>query len=153
MSIHSLLQEIFLTQGLNPGLPHCWQTLYHLRHQGIYICSILGCTKSYFRFSEPNFICILDPSFHPAPNTRLILLLVEAASIKVASLSSLGLPWIVSELHRAEGAEPSAPQHHSPVPRWDPLRGLCFHLSLVIRPSRPLLCSLLPLVSLLCFTL
>ena len=31
---HFLLQEIFLTQGSNPGLPHCWQTLYHLSHQG-----------------------------------------------------------------------------------------------------------------------
>ena len=29
-----LLQEIFPTQGLNPGLPHCRQTLYHLSHQG-----------------------------------------------------------------------------------------------------------------------
>ena len=31
---HFLLQGIFLTQGLNPGLPHCRQTLYHLSHQG-----------------------------------------------------------------------------------------------------------------------
>ena len=31
---HFLLQEIFLTQGLNPGFPHCRQTLYHLSHQG-----------------------------------------------------------------------------------------------------------------------
>ena len=31
---HFLLQEMFLTQGLNPGLPHCRQTLYHLSHQG-----------------------------------------------------------------------------------------------------------------------
>ena len=30
---HFLLQEIFLTQGLNPGLPHCRQMLYQLRHQ------------------------------------------------------------------------------------------------------------------------
>ena len=30
----SLPQEIFLTQGLNPGLLHCRQTLYHLSHQG-----------------------------------------------------------------------------------------------------------------------
>ena len=29
---HSLLQGIFPTQGLNPGLPHC-RTLYHLNHQ------------------------------------------------------------------------------------------------------------------------
>ena len=31
---HSLLQEIFLTQGSNPALPHCRQILYHLSHQG-----------------------------------------------------------------------------------------------------------------------
>ena len=29
-----LLQGIFLTQGSNPGLPHCRQILYHLSHQG-----------------------------------------------------------------------------------------------------------------------
>ena len=30
----SLLQGIFLTQGLSPGLLHCRQTLYPLSHQG-----------------------------------------------------------------------------------------------------------------------
>ena len=29
-----LLQRIFPTQGWNPGLPHCRQTLYCLSHQG-----------------------------------------------------------------------------------------------------------------------
>ena len=29
---HALLQGIFPTQGLNPGLPHCRQILYHLNH-------------------------------------------------------------------------------------------------------------------------
>ena len=33
MGCHFLLQEIFPTQGLNPGLPHCSQPLY-LSHQG-----------------------------------------------------------------------------------------------------------------------
>ena len=45
---HSFLQEIFLTQGSNPGIPHCRQILYRLSHQGspyvsvsllIYICT------------------------------------------------------------------------------------------------------------------
>ena len=40
---HFLLQEIFPTQGLNLGLPHCRQMLYHLSHKGsqyvIYIIS------------------------------------------------------------------------------------------------------------------
>ena len=31
---HFLLQGIFPTQGSNPGLRHCRQTLYHLSHQG-----------------------------------------------------------------------------------------------------------------------
>ena len=31
---HALLQGIFPTQGLNPGLSHCRQILYHLSHQG-----------------------------------------------------------------------------------------------------------------------
>ena len=42
---HSLLQEIFPTQGSNPGLPHCRQTLYHLSHHPVNInpqCSRFG---------------------------------------------------------------------------------------------------------------
>ena len=31
---HFLLQGIFQTQGLNSGLLHCRQALYHLSHQG-----------------------------------------------------------------------------------------------------------------------
>ena len=31
---HALLYGIFLTQGSNPGLPHCRQILYCLSHQG-----------------------------------------------------------------------------------------------------------------------
>ena len=34
MGCHSLFQEIFLTQGLNPDFLHCKQILYHLSCQG-----------------------------------------------------------------------------------------------------------------------
>ena len=34
VSCHILLQRIFLTQGLNPGLPYCRLILYHLSYQG-----------------------------------------------------------------------------------------------------------------------
>ena len=34
---HFLLQGIFPNQGLNPGLPHCRQTLYCLTHREIYL--------------------------------------------------------------------------------------------------------------------
>ena len=47
----SLLQEIFPTQGSNPGLPHCRQILYQLSHKGsaFYLYSaFFSCTsKSY----------------------------------------------------------------------------------------------------------
>ena len=33
----SLLQGMFSTQGLDPGLLHCRQVLYHLSHQGSHI--------------------------------------------------------------------------------------------------------------------
>ena len=38
---HFLLQGIFPTQGSNPGLPHCSQTLYHLSQQGAFSITIL----------------------------------------------------------------------------------------------------------------
>ena len=34
VAIHSLLQDIFPTKGLNLDLLHCRQILYHLNHQG-----------------------------------------------------------------------------------------------------------------------
>ena len=46
----SLLQAIFSTQGLNPGLPHCRWILYLLSHQG----SPPG------KFSEENIICMTE---------------------------------------------------------------------------------------------
>ena len=39
----SLLQGIFPTQGLNPGLPHCRLILYHLSHKGSLGQTILHC--------------------------------------------------------------------------------------------------------------
>ena len=30
---HALLQGVFLTQGSNPGLPHCGKILYYLSHE------------------------------------------------------------------------------------------------------------------------
>ena len=41
---HFLLQGIFPTQGLNPGLPHCGQTLYPLSHRGSHKSWRLGLT-------------------------------------------------------------------------------------------------------------
>ena len=45
---HSLLQGIFPTQGLNPGLLHCRQILYHLTHQGSPFYAIGSGSRSLF---------------------------------------------------------------------------------------------------------
>ena len=57
---HSLLQGIFPTQGLNPfepsnpGLPHCRQILYHLRHQGNHVVCI--CTLDLYKIDGKNML-------------------------------------------------------------------------------------------------
>ena len=43
VGFHALLHRIFPIQGLNPGLLHCRQILYHLRHQGSLMAPLLWC--------------------------------------------------------------------------------------------------------------
>ena len=52
VSCHFLLQGIFPTQGLNLGLPHCTQMLYHLSHQGSLLVTM---TFSGLREKQPHF--------------------------------------------------------------------------------------------------
>ena len=53
---HSLLQGIFPTQGLNPGLPHCRRILYHLRHwEAQNSCNFLE-PKGFFIILFHNFL-------------------------------------------------------------------------------------------------
>ena len=60
---HALFQGIFPTQGVNPGLPHCRQILYHLSHQRstwscIHIIEIQGNIFFIFFFSIVVFLDI-----------------------------------------------------------------------------------------------
>ena len=55
-------QEIFPTQGLNLGLPHCRQMLYHLGHQGILIYGIYRCMYLInFSIILWRLVCFLPP--------------------------------------------------------------------------------------------
>ena len=53
MDCHFLLQGIFLTQGSNPGLPHCRQTLYRLSHQGTEVVDI--CVRAANRLCDQDW--------------------------------------------------------------------------------------------------
>ena len=54
MGCHSLLQGIFLTQGLNPCLPCCRQTFFHLSHQDAQHSSIT-------RYNPPPLKSLTNP--------------------------------------------------------------------------------------------
>ena len=88
MGSQSLLQEIFLTQGSNPGLLHCKQILYHLSHQGSSPCACaqpeipilpLGGGLSYseeLRDVSDCSVCPLRRSQYPAPRLHYCFLTV-----------------------------------------------------------------------------
>ena len=50
---HFLLQGIFPSQGLNPGLLHCRQTLYHLSHQRSPLEDGSNCSAKILFIKEP----------------------------------------------------------------------------------------------------
>ena len=67
---HALLQGIFPTQGLNPGLPHCRQILYHLSHQGKFLSS------AHCRHSTILVLCLpflLNYGAHPPSIPKLLM--------------------------------------------------------------------------------
>ena len=109
MGSHSLLQGIFLTKGLNLGLLHCGQILYHLNHQGSPLVSICieyigviglhGATESWTPLNEHTY---------PCGYASIILMLevwgpgyCEASVHTTASLASTSLQWKVEVLTNA----------------------------------------------------
>ena len=52
---HALLQGIFPTQGSNPGLPHCRQTLYQLSYREALWISLVG-----YKFVAYSFITLSE---------------------------------------------------------------------------------------------
>ena len=60
VSCQFLLQGIFLTRGLNPGLLHCRQILYQLSHQGSFFKKSKEANKKYRKFfRRKEKLCIL----------------------------------------------------------------------------------------------
>ena len=58
---HAPFQRIFPTQGLNPGLPHCRQILYHLsHHRSPFLLNSKVCTSNYVAnlFYQTDFILL-----------------------------------------------------------------------------------------------
>ena len=80
---HFLLQEIFPTQELNPGLLHCRQTLYPLSHQGQYSIvnsrhSVVETISRMYSSYLTKILCLLisNFSFSPSPATTIRTLIL-----------------------------------------------------------------------------
>ena len=74
MGCHFLLQGIFLTQGLNPGLLHCRQMLYHLSYQGS--PSSIACSPPKIQFPSSTLQVFAFTHFtllHPFPLVTAIV--------------------------------------------------------------------------------
>ena len=91
----SLLQGIFPTQGSNPGLPHCRQIIFQLRHQGSpRMLEWAACSFS-SRSSRPRHrtgVSHIAGSYQGSPlskKTQQIDLMLESPSL----CGVTGLPW------------------------------------------------------------
>ena len=72
---HSLLQEIFPTQELNPGLPHCRQILYYLNYalfkmRGVCFCCLA--TKWFPTFFDPMDYSPAGSSVHGISQVKIV---------------------------------------------------------------------------------
>ena len=68
---HSLLQGIFPTKGLNLGLLHCRQILYHLSHQGSHRTTIVDSESCSVIFNSLQLHGLYGPWDSPGQNTRV----------------------------------------------------------------------------------
>ena len=103
---HSLLQGIFLTQGLNLSLPHCRQILYHLNHQG---------NNRLTQFSSVQFsrsvVSDCDPMNRSTPGLPVHHHLPEFTQTHIHRVSDA-----IQPSHPLSSPSPRAPnpsQHHS----------------------------------------
>ena len=90
---HAFLHGIFPTQGLNPGLPHCRQVLYHLSHQGSpYNCWLTNFPCCTFHICD-SFIC--DSSFQVSVGHLYVFFGKTSIQILCPFFTTIGLFYIV----------------------------------------------------------
>ena len=122
---HALLWGIFLTQGSNPGLPHCRWILYHLSQQGnpricvlFFVCQITVSEESLFS------IVWAIPSLGQVLEWMLLLLLLShfsrvrlCATPSTAAHQAPPSLWFSRQEHWSGLPFPS-PMHASEKWKW-----------------------------------
>ena len=105
-----LLQGIFPTQGLNPGLPHCRQTLSH--QESYHLINYMWITKiSYYPLLivSVSFATFTFRKLQRLPRFKYLAFTTvkegQVYSRDLAQITILGLPWPVARtpsFHRTE---------------------------------------------------
>ena len=118
MGCHFLLQRIFPTQGSNLGLPHCRQMLYHLRHQGSLIESVMP-SNLLILFHTLLFLPSIFPSIRVFSNESALCIrwpkywsfnFSISPSNEYSGLISFRIDWF--DLLAVQGALKNLLQHH-----------------------------------------
>ena len=106
---HFLLQGIFPTQGSNPGLSHCRQTLYHLSHQG----SLSHCRQTLYHLSHQGSRTHTHCIYVEREREReLFIVLWEWRRRNTYSAEELQGTWVIPwEINREAGRKGPA-EHH-----------------------------------------
>ena len=126
----SLLQGIFPTQGLSPGLPHCRWILYQLSHQGSpwileWVAYPFSCRSSWPRNGTRVF-CIAGGFFTSGATSKAPNLTQDAPSCPFTCLALFN--WFVVVLptvHQGLLIFTVPFQFDFPIPFYQPFR-LCF---------------------------
>ena len=104
---HALLQGIFPTQGLNPGLPHCRRILYHLSHQGS--LAISKSPDSGFDASSPfsgaSLVALTVRTLPEMQEVQVQSLGREARLAKGMATHSSILTWTIPWTEESEGLQ------------------------------------------------
>ena len=96
MGCHSLLQGIFPTEGLNLGLLHCRQILYHLSHQGRSLHKIYTLYKKKIQcLKNLQQLCLGKPS-QTAHGITLLVQLALPPNFSSQQLYECGPPTVTS---------------------------------------------------------
>ena len=104
LGCHFLLQGIFPTQGSNPGLLHCRQTLYRLSHQGsqrkyLFLCQ----RKRWYSKKDPVQLKINKKINKQHNNIRskslkLLSVTLYLCAQQLSCVQLFAIPWTVCSL-------------------------------------------------------
>ena len=104
---HAFLHGIFLTQGWNPGLPHCRQILYHLTFYLLTICLVCLWEREYLNVGTKWYCIWKSPPEYSCVWASVVSQKVKKSSYNTGDLGS------IPGLERSPGGRHGNPLQYS----------------------------------------